>query len=711
MYIWLSHAFIRYLLFFSAGILLAIYQPESIGKTVLSSVSIAFCLFMSGVLLLRKKNYYQFNPLMGLTACALLFLCGYQHLGNYNAINNPLHIIHHTDTREITYYRAKVIERMEEKANSWKTTMQLSAIYDGEKWVMAEGKINTYFSKRIGSLPSYGDILLINGSPKELDEPKNPYEFNFKRFISFQNIYHQHFVRPGSFIPIAHKPDSRLYKYAITLRSKLAQLLQDKLTESQSAQIAKALVLGIKDDLDQETTKAYAAAGAMHVLAVSGLHVGIVYGFLLLLIGKWKDDKQLRWVFLLICLSFLWAYALLTGLSPSVQRAATMFSFIVIAQVLKRNSNIYNTLAASALFLLCFNPYLLMSVGFQLSYLAVLGIVYIQPKLYHLFETHHTLTDKIWAITCVSVAAQLATAPLGLLYFHQFPTYFFVSNLLVIPAAFIILCGGLITLTLSVFPLLSDWSGMALHHIITFLNRGVSFIENLPYSTIEGVLIDTPQSWMLYLFIFSLLFFLEKRKLEFLVLSAFFMAIFQFIGFRRYQHNFSTAQLTVYHITNHSVWELIDKNEHFVCSDEQVKHEPDKLKFHVFPQQLQMGLVSQNNAKIQTPTFKKRRQSSFADFYLFNGISIMHWYQLPSFQSAATNPPEVDYLIISNNACKGIKQLLDNCKPGYIIFDSSNKNYLLKYFKEELEKLNLPYHDVTARGAFTKKLKNGTTTD
>ena len=174
-----------------------------------------------------------------------------------------------------------------------------------------------------------------------------------------------------------------------------------------------------------------------------------------------------------------------------------MFSFVALAIPAGRRTNIYNTLAASAFFILWYDPFLIMSVGFQLSYIAVLGIVYMQPALYNLWEPTNRLWDEVWKITCVSIAAQLATLPLGLLYFHQFPNYFLLSNLFVIPGSFVVLILGILILVVNVISPIASFLGMLLEWTIKALNVIVFTIEDFPFSLIENVYITTFQCWVL----------------------------------------------------------------------------------------------------------------------------------------------------------------------------------------------------------------------
>ena len=250
------------------------------------------------------------------------------------------------------------------------------------------------------------------------------------------------------------------------MRDKLLNILKENGLKNNELAVASALILGYKDDLGEELKHSYSSAGATHVLAVSGLHVGIIFlvlNFLLNILDK-NDRFKISKAILLIC--FLWAYATITGLSPSVVRAATMFSFVTIGKSFGKSSSIYNTLCASAFVLLVYNPYLIMEVGFQLSYLAVVGIVYFQSIIYKWIYVKNKFLKYIWMITSVSIAAQLTTFPLGLLYLHQSPTYLFASNLFVIPGAMLIIGLGILLFITSWIPLISGGIGWLLAKFI-----------------------------------------------------------------------------------------------------------------------------------------------------------------------------------------------------------------------------------------------------
>ncbi len=262
-------------------------------------------------------------------------------------------------------------------------------------------------------------------------------------FIIFTLV---HFVPHSDFLIIPNQSFS-LFKIAHQTQTKLATHLLAEISSLREAQTISALVLGKRDELNKEVIANFSAAGAMHVLAVSGLHVGILLMIIRFFFKQILRDALPKWFEITCTLLLIWTFAFITGLSASVVRAACMFSFIICGTFYKKDISIYPILAASALCMLVYNPYLITEVGFQLSYAAVIGIVFFTPKLQvNLPTSKYTIINTISTITCVSIAAQLATAPIALLYFHQFPTYFILSNLVVIPCAFLIVITGIIKL-------------------------------------------------------------------------------------------------------------------------------------------------------------------------------------------------------------------------------------------------------------------------
>jgi competence protein ComEC len=701
---WNRYAFIRFVLFMSLGIVAGTFLPDLFEFILLFFAGISVLYFAA-----QFFRGYQFPSFQSVSFAVLAFLICFS-FGYLNAYwksekHDEAHLLN-VSSENIDAFEAVLVNagKNTEKTHGFKADIQ-QILVNGE-WQNYHGNAMIYFQKdSLAEKLSYGDQLLVKSRLSELEPPKNPLEFNYKRFLGFDQIYHQQYVTSGKWLKLDQNKGNLIIASSINTAHYLEQIMNDYIHNERSLAIAKALTLGIKDELDNELRNAYAAAGAMHVLAVSGLHVGIIFLIISTILKKWRNRKRGRIFFAVISISVLWAYAFITGLSPSVQRAAMMFSFIILAQAMKRQTNIYNTLAASAFVLLCFNPFLLFSVGFQLSYLAVLGIVFFQPKFYGLLQFKFVLWDKIWAITCVSMAAQLATAPLGLLYFHQYPTYFFLSNLVVIPAAFFILNSSLFLLIISFWEWASEWVGYIIDHFIQLINYLVFSLDYLPNSTIDGVFINTPESWLVYIAIFFIALFISEKKLNYLkltVLSLFFMSAS--ICYRQYE-NSQEKKLIVYDTGKHHALAFRNGFSQFLKVEKELAQDKNKLRFHVYPSQLQAGI-----ADFHPDRFEPDNQNKlFEDFHglkfaIWEDKRIVHWYQEVDEDFALKESIDVDLLIISNNGVKKPEKLLDIFDPKKIVIDASNSYYNIQNFKAKFEEGNLDYYIVPEEGAFEWKL-------
>ncbi|CAM3422344.1 ComEC/Rec2 family competence protein [Pontibacter korlensis] len=397
---------------------------------------------MAAALLARKYKTAFATDVAGilglLTWPVLGFVVTHQRIEQHY----PNHLLHLQSAP--THYTGVVQDYVLQKPGYQSTVLQVEQVKVNGIWQKAAGKVQLsvpHDSEQAYEL-NYGDVLLVKGAPQEVAPPLNSSQFNYKAYLANKNIYHRHYLQQHQYQKIASDPPMSILYYSIQLRRQLDDVLRERAGEKREYAIASALMLGVKDELDNSIRQAYADTGTIHVLAVSGLHVGLIYSVLMFVLARFSTTARQRWIGAMLVLAVLWLYAFITGLSPSVLRAVVMFSLVTFGVALQRRTSIYNTVAFAALALLFFNPYNLLEVGFQLSFLAVLGIVYLQPKFYNLLEYRHRALDFVWALFTVSLAAQLVTFPLGLYYFHQFPVYFWLANIFVVVAATFVLYSG-----------------------------------------------------------------------------------------------------------------------------------------------------------------------------------------------------------------------------------------------------------------------------
>ena len=369
------------------------------------------------------------------------------------------HIGHFAE--RIEAYRAVVDDYTVVRPATYATTLRVSEVRLAGHWRTAVGGIRISLPRVAGiAAPSYGQVYVVRGRPDRSKAPLNPGEFDYRRYLDYRQVYHQQYIHPDQYRVVGLAPPNILVALSMRCARQLDGVFHQYIKAKREYAIASALVLGIKDEVDADTKSAYTATGTTHIMAVSGLQVGLVFlAFSWLMktfFGRWLG--QLRGYRLAIAglgLVVVWSYAFLTGLSASVLRAAVMFSFIIVGRALQRPDTVFNTLATAAFGLLLWNPFLVADVGFQLSFLAVLSIVYLQPRIAGwlaagawfagrqrswqprpvrwAWRSSGWVAEALWQATALSLAAQVATFPLSLFYFHQFPLSFLCSNLVAVP--------------------------------------------------------------------------------------------------------------------------------------------------------------------------------------------------------------------------------------------------------------------------------------
>ncbi|GMQ30365.1 ComEC/Rec2 family competence protein [Algoriphagus confluentis] len=426
--------FLRYLPFLIAGILLGKILPFQLlfapALVLLESIWVVYLIF------LFKKNS-GFRPPFALLAYIQLILTGFA-LSLWNQKSNPEPL--NSFSPEVLGYLAEAQKFDADKPSSRENLMRILAIRDSSGWKKGEGKVLVYHQDTVRISP--GDLVFISKTPEMIEPPEFPNEFDYRDFLAKKGINYRQFIGKNFKILDALPIGSGRFAKD-RLRDSFSQLIKTKVSSASSQQIAQALLLGQKENLDKTLRNSYAETGTMHILAVSGLHVGIIYLVLLFPLRLIKLKGKPEKMYLIAVIAIIWIYAALTGLSPSVVRASTMFSLFSVGQMRQRRPSIWNILAFSAMIMIAWDPDVLFEIGFQLSYAAVAGIVGLQPLIVRWWLPPNRILEYFWQLAAVSIAAQLATFPLSVYYFHLFPTYFLFANLLVVPLAFLIMAVGL----------------------------------------------------------------------------------------------------------------------------------------------------------------------------------------------------------------------------------------------------------------------------
>lgn len=521
------------------------------------------CASLLLMILLNSYYKYRFAPFFGLSVVAFFIALGLFVITIYN--QKPRFYNNAT-------FQATILEGLQEKPASYQSVLHIFNGLKNDSLFKTDEKVLVYFEKtEEAKMLQPGDNIIFDATPVKIKNRGNPFEFDFKKYEERKRIYRQLYLPGDEWQKTNTKPSFSLVILAEKLREKLLDIYRAQHLRKAQFQILSALTLGYKRGLDPEIKTVFASAGTMHVLAVSGLHVGIIYGLLLFTLGFLKRKKTGRLLFVLITLFCLWAYAFITGLSPSVERAATMFSLLVIGENLKRRINIYNSLAASALLLLLINPNNLFEAGFQLSYSAVFGIVFLQPHLLKIINVKNKIGNFFWILLTVSIAAQVATFPITLFYFNQFPTYFWLSNLLVIPVVSLLIPLGLSLLVFARVPLFAQ----ILSTLTRFLIRGIYFllqqIEQLPFSVLHES-VNAIELVFITGLLLSFLLLLNRPQAKYIKTGL--LSIFLLLATASFQkiHRLKQKEIIVYNYPDNTIVQLIAGKENFVLSKKPINN-------------------------------------------------------------------------------------------------------------------------------------------
>ncbi len=498
--VWKTAPFFRLLPALIAGILLQYYCNPSL---MVLCVIIPLAAGILGWLRLRSVyNRYRLNWLNGIAVYLLVSCAGMTVVYNNdithrsNWIGNQYH--------QKTMILVSVEEPLIEKKKSFKALAKLRFVkpvtpgLNGE-WRTASGYLLLYFRKDSGMvLPDYGSQLVINKPLQAIVNRNDKDAFDYQRYCAFQGIYHQVLLQQGDYriVPPANK--SRFATALITAQQFVVTTLQNKITGDKEAGIAAALLIGYKNGLDKDLLQAYSNTGVVHIIAISGMHLGMIYGLLVALLRPLRNRKGGRWIKPLVILAVLWGFSFLAGAVPSILRSAVMFSFIVVGEAMGKRTNIYNTLAASAFCLLLYNPYYLWDAGFQLSYTAVLSIVIFMKPVYKCLYFKNKLLGIAWQLNAVTLSAQILTFPLLLYYFHQFPNLFLFTNFFVVPLSGFILYGCLALLGVAEIPVLGTLTGKGISWLIMQMNGLIGRTDSVPFSVTGNIQITFLQCLLLY---------------------------------------------------------------------------------------------------------------------------------------------------------------------------------------------------------------------
>lgn len=677
--------FFRLLLAVITGILL--FEFTNIPVYILLSCIILSCILL--IIPLFTKNStseYKLRWIFGFGIFLLFITSSYILTGEINKKNKFNHI------SEKGIFFVELISSPAEKQNSYLYKIKTISFSDSVQTYPSAGNAYLYLQKdSLSQSLSPGDRLLVEATFNPPPGIKNPDGFDYAAYLKRQGISATAYASSGSWIKTDINRKFSIMQAANECQKYLLNIYKNYGFDNNELAVLSALTLGYTDGLEPELRKCYSASGTMHILAVSGLHVGIIYAVIAFILGFLNKSLRQRQLKTILIIAFLWIYAFITGLSPSVFRASLMFSLVALANLFDRKSQIYNTICMSAFIMLLVNPNLLFNVGFQLSYSAVLSIIYFQPKISGIFQPRSKVVKWLWDFTAVSLAAQLGTLPFTLFYFQTFPNYFIFANIIAIPAATLILYHAFFLIVVSFIPYLSDLIAFILKYILKTLNFSVDFIQSLPYSTSQ-ISINSAQVFLIFLTLFLFIFYFYLKRYSFLAGTFSTILIFFFInGYIKY-NTLNSNKIVVYNGYRHTHVNLTEGDNNYIITTDSTEMQQIASSFW-------------NNKKLKKPISVQSRNMYFDGFVFFRDKKILILEEDFSRKQLTNNPIEVDYLIIGNSLKPRVEQLLECINPSMIITDQSITPWYTEQIRKKCEERNISFHSTNSDGAFIVELK------
>lgn len=362
------------------------------------------------------------------------------------------------------------------------------------------GKTVVYFHKKDTISYKHGSVLALQARVSDIRKNTNPYVFDYKNYLKNRHISHQVRVQQSGHVLLIEDNLPLVYSYARRMRTWALDRLETIVPSVDHRAIANAMILGYKKNLSEELYTAYSETGAIHVLAVSGLHVGVICMLFVFLFKRIASTHwSIRVAKIAVLLSIVWMYCLITGAAPAVVRASVMFSLLVIGKEISGSTNIYNILMASAILILAYDPYLIFQASFQFSYLALVSIVFFHNKIMAPFLTPWKIPNYFIGLIVVSIAAQILVFPVTTYYFHKFPIYFILSGIVAVPMAFLILTIGITSILLYSIPYIGCALAWILNGLLWVFEYLINFIHKLPYASINGIWYEPAETLLIYL--------------------------------------------------------------------------------------------------------------------------------------------------------------------------------------------------------------------
>lgn len=658
-------------------------------------------LFLFLFLLLLSFGFY-FLKRYSLRWCFGVSFFGLCFVGGWGGITTQLEKAVYQYPKSEGAYRIVLTDHPEVKEKTFLCRVTLIERHDSLGTVPVDRQAILYLAKdSLAARLKSGDELLIATRISPPANQGNFDEFDYARYLLRKGVSGTGYVASGQWKQLSSGGSTSFRSLADSQRERVLALYRELGFDTDELAVLSALTIGDKTELSDSIVESYSVSGASHILALSGLHIGLLYVLLFFAIRfptRWgKVGLALRSAVILI---LLWCFAFFTGFSPSVIRAVSMVTIFAIAGIFGRNSLSINTLAATAFLMLLCNPVWLFDVGFQLSFLAVAAILYLQPVIYNLLKVKNRITKYVWGTMSVSIAAQLGTAPLVILYFSRFSTHFLLTNLVVIPLVSLILYASVAMLLLTPFPFIQSALAWLVNLLLAVLNSFIRWVEHLPYASMDGIWLHPGEVWLIYLVVILLFItWVNRRKAvcaRNILISLSGLLLLSTIHALSYLADRPEQSLVFYNVRGCPAVHGIAADGHSWLAYADSVTEQKRLHraasnywkhHHLYP-------PTELQGDYKDACFQATNQLFFFGDKRVCMVTDDRWKA-----QRAVSPLAINYLYLCKGCNGSLKELTRLFTPAYVLLDTSLSEYRRKSLAEECRQLGLQFISLPEEGS------------
>lgn len=629
-------------------------------------------------------------------------------------------------------YEVMINEKPSHTAKSIKATANMIMIHTPEGWNKTEGKVILYFQKdSLAETLQYGDKIVVQSKLRNEPSPNNPYEFDYSDYLAKRHIYATAYIKSGHYTIIEKSSQKGVMAFAYKLRDMMMGIINSSSLSEQEKSIASAMLLGWDENIDNETLQKFSNGGISHILCVSGLHLGIISILVSYCLFFLSNSKKHRIIKGCIRILVLWLFVMITGMAPSAMRAATMFTLIVIGEMFFERADVFSNVATSAFILLLINPNYIYDVGFQLSYSAVIGIVALKPffdtlptiptpkerEKWHynkygnrtlvftfflysrkkICNVTHLIASKILSFAYVSLSAQLFTTPFVLYYFHQFPLYFLIANVAIIPFSGILLATAILVIISG---------GKAFTTVFSIEIKGVNYVldwvSKLPSANISDIYFDTTMFCLSLVAIVCLMLAIGRRWKPYLFISIGAMIVLAGYAITISWTSVQQSKWIVYDSGKDFAMEIFDGNTSYFVADSCLIDNHEQVKY--FAGNYRINNCTQKTTNIYlTNDYSSNKVFKRNSFIAFSKCKIAV-INKNNYKQHSNQKLHLTHIILTNNPYISICELRQQFDFDTLIIASTNYRSLSYKWTCECDSLGIPYHDIHTQGAYVANI-------